>query len=220
LGIALKVQKRKRWKCPFGYCPSDFDTYSEVADHVLNTEFHRHHERFLCNEVGGFWAPIICYLNEKHTWPTIKDIFYADEAKAQIEVIPLQKEAADRLWKTSYHKHTEADIGHIRILQGLPWEDAIHFMKRITSTQTSTETSDVERQTQHRDESDEEVGDQEETEADTEVGEKRREVQQPIPIARPAFRPRQPQGPQRQEQWKIELLRQLSGSQPQSHSHS
>jgi hypothetical protein len=42
----------------------------------------------------------------------------------------------------------------------------------------STETSDVERQTKHRDESDEEVGDQEETEADTEadteVEEKRR----------------------------------------------
>jgi hypothetical protein len=42
LGIALKVKKRKRWKCPFGYCSSDIDTYSEVADHVLNTDFHRH----------------------------------------------------------------------------------------------------------------------------------------------------------------------------------
>jgi hypothetical protein len=74
LGIPLKVKKRKRWKCPFGYCPSDFDTYSEVADQVLNTEFHHHHERFLYNEVGGFGVPIICYLNEKHTWPTIKAI--------------------------------------------------------------------------------------------------------------------------------------------------
>jgi hypothetical protein len=34
LGIALKVQKKKRWKCPFGYCPSDFDTYSEVANQI------------------------------------------------------------------------------------------------------------------------------------------------------------------------------------------
>jgi hypothetical protein len=215
LGIALKVQKTKRWKCPFGYCTSDFDTYSEVADHILNTKFYRHNERFLYHELSGFWAPIISYLNEKHTWSTIKDIFYTDEAKTRIEVIPLQKEAADRLWKTAYHKNTEADIGHISILQRSPWEDAIHFMK-TAGTQTSTETSDVERQTRHRDESDEEVGDREETEADTEVEEKRREVQQPIPVSRPipAFRPRQPQGLQRREKWKIELLRHLSGSQP------
>jgi hypothetical protein len=180
----------------------------------LNTEFHRHYERFLYNEVGSFWVPIICYLNEKHTWPTIKDIFYADEAKARIEVIPSQKEAADRLWNLTDHKHTEADIGHIRILQGSPWEDAIRFLKRRASTQTSTETLDGERQTRHRDESDREVGDQEETEAGTTVELKRREVQQPIP----AFRPRQPQGPQRQEEWKIELIRHLSESQPQLQS--
>jgi hypothetical protein len=147
-----------------------------------------------------------------------KSHFYAHEAKARIDVIPLQKGAADRLWKTSYHKHAEADIGHIRILQGSTSEDAIHFMRKGPSAQMSTETSDVERQTRHRGESDEEVGDQEETEADTELEEKKREVQQPIP--RPAFRPKQPHGAQRQEEWKIELLRHLSGSQPQSHSQS
>jgi hypothetical protein len=172
--------------------------------------------------VGGFWAAVICYLNEKHTWPTIKDIFYADEAEARIEVIPLQKEAADRLWKTSYHKHTETDIGHIRILRGSSWEDAIHFLRRRASTQTSTETSGVKRQISHQDESDEEVEGQEETEADTEVEEKRREVQQPIPISipRPTFKPRQPQGPQRHEEWKVEQLRHLSGSQHQSQSQT
>jgi hypothetical protein len=67
LGIALKVKKWKKWKFPFGYCPSDFETYPEVANHVLNTEFHHLYERFLYSEVGGFWAPIICFLNENRT---------------------------------------------------------------------------------------------------------------------------------------------------------
>jgi hypothetical protein len=54
LEIALKVKKRKRLKCPFGYSPSDFNTYSDVADHVLNADFPRHYGRFWCSEVSGF----------------------------------------------------------------------------------------------------------------------------------------------------------------------
>jgi hypothetical protein len=58
-------------------------------------------------------------------------------------------------------------------------EDAIYFLRRRASTQTSAENSDVERRKKHRDESDEEVGDKEETEADTEVEEKRNPANKP-----------------------------------------
>jgi hypothetical protein len=84
-----KVKKRKRWKRPFGYYPSDFDTYSDVTDYVLNPDFHRHYRRFLYSEVGGFWAPIVCFLNEKGAWPTIKNMFLAHKVEAEIELMPL-----------------------------------------------------------------------------------------------------------------------------------
>jgi hypothetical protein len=121
-------------------------------------------------------------------------MFLADKAEAEIELMPLTKEIADQLWKTSRHKNTAADIGHIRVLQRSPLEDALHFLRRRrTSAQTSTANSDVERRKRHRDESSEEVGDKKETEADTEVEEKRTATWQARPI--PEFRPRQPQGP-------------------------
>jgi hypothetical protein len=128
LRIALKIKKQKRWKCPFGYRPSDFDTYSEVAGHVLNTDFHRHYERFFYSEVSGFWAPIIYFLNENRIWSTIKDMFLADKVEAEIELLPPRKEIADQRWKTSRHKYAAADIGHIRVLKGSPLKDILYFL--------------------------------------------------------------------------------------------
>jgi hypothetical protein len=145
LAVAVRVRKRKRWKCPFGYCPSEFDTYSEVAGHILNAEFHRHHERFLHNEVGGLWASIICSLNEKQAWPTAQDIFQGDKAKAQIEVMPMTREMANKIWRTSYTKYTAEDIGHVRAMPRSPMEEVIHFLRRGASALTSADTSDVER---------------------------------------------------------------------------
>jgi phosphopantothenoylcysteine synthetase/decarboxylase len=89
-------------------------------------------------------------------------MFLADEAEAEIELMPLPKEIADQLWRTSRHKYIAAEIGHIRVLQGTPLEDALHFLRRRASAQTSAETSDMEGRKRRRDESDEsdeEVGD-------------------------------------------------------------
>jgi hypothetical protein len=114
----------------------------------------------------------------------------ADKAEAEIEMMPLPKEIADQLWKTSRHRYTVADFGYIRVLQGSPLEDALHFLRTRTSAQTSAETSDVERRKRHRDESDKKVGEKEETETDREVQEKIRATWQTRPM--PEFRPRQP----------------------------
>jgi hypothetical protein len=53
-------------------------------------------------------------------------MFLADKAKAEVELMPLAKEIADQLWKTSRHKYTTADIGHIRVLQGHHWK--MHYI--------------------------------------------------------------------------------------------
>jgi hypothetical protein len=34
LGIALTGQKTKQWKCPCGYCETEFERYFMIADHV------------------------------------------------------------------------------------------------------------------------------------------------------------------------------------------
>jgi hypothetical protein len=44
LGVTLRANKRKRWKCPFGYCAAEFDRCSEVTDHVLNTKAYLNYE--------------------------------------------------------------------------------------------------------------------------------------------------------------------------------
>jgi hypothetical protein len=99
LGMEMRVTKGKRWKCPFGYCSTQFDNYKEVAEHVLHSNTHKDYEQYLYDKIGGFWAPIICYLNMKNKWPSVHDIFYKDEAKAEIELIQLDKTAADQMWK-------------------------------------------------------------------------------------------------------------------------
>jgi prepilin-type processing-associated H-X9-DG protein len=122
LGVTLRVNKRKRWKSPFGYCAANFDRYSAVADHVLNTRAHMNYEKYFYTEVGGFWAPIFAHLNSKREWPTVHQIFHNDQAEAQIEVIPMTREIANETWRTSCKKHTAEDIGHIRLMQGRQWK--------------------------------------------------------------------------------------------------
>jgi hypothetical protein len=95
LGVTLRANKRKRWKYPFGYCLAEFDRYSEVADHVLNTRAHLNYEKYLYTEVGGLWAPILAHLNSKREWPTVHQIFHNAQAEAQIEVIPMTREMAN-----------------------------------------------------------------------------------------------------------------------------
>jgi phage FluMu gp28-like protein len=63
-------------------------------------------------------------------------MFLADKVKAEVELMPLAKEIADQLWKTSRHKYTAADIGHIRVLQGSPLEDALHFLEANSINRT------------------------------------------------------------------------------------
>jgi hypothetical protein len=99
-------------------------------------------------------------------------MFLADEAEAEIELMPLPEELADQPWRTSRHKYIAAEIGHSRVLQGSSREDVLLFLRRRVSAQTSAETSDMEGRKGRQDEFDEEVGDKEETKADPEVQEK------------------------------------------------
>jgi hypothetical protein len=84
-GVTLKVNKSKRWKCPFGYCVAEFDRYSEITDHVLNPGAHKKYECYLYSQLGGFWAPILAHLNAIGEWPTAHQIF--------------QKDAIDSKWR-------------------------------------------------------------------------------------------------------------------------
>jgi hypothetical protein len=158
LGVMLKVNKSKRWKCPFGYCVAEFDRYSEIADHVLNTRAHKEYERYLDTEVGGFWAPILGYLNAPNEWPTAHQIFQKDGIDSRIEVIPMRLETAIRTWRTGDSRHTAENLGDFRVMPGSPMEDVLHYLRRRASAPTSADTSDVERLQRHRDNSDEEVG--------------------------------------------------------------
>jgi flagellar biosynthesis GTPase FlhF len=176
LGMAMRVNKVRRWKCPFGYCPSQFDHYSEVVEHILKTTIHDENERFLFDQLGGFWAAILGYWIKRKQWPRVSDLFCRDAARVTAELIPLTKEEADQLWKSSDIRVTERELGQRRFMPGSPLEDLIQFLRRRASTQTSTETSDVERRGRHRDQSDEEVSEQDETEADTEVEELKKEI--------------------------------------------
>jgi hypothetical protein len=213
LGLLPKPNKMKRRKCPFGYCVAEFDKYSEIADHVLNQRAHKEFEQYLYTRVGGFWASILAHLNETGNWPTVHEIFYADETKSISDVLPMTEEDADRTWRTNCNKHNAEDIGDYCLLPGSPLEDILQLLRRRASAPTSADTSDVERLQKHRDNSDGEVGDREETEVDSEVEEMRRQITQPVPL--PPLRPRLPQRPNPLPEWGIELLNRLAGKQIQ-----
>jgi hypothetical protein len=76
LEIRLQIDKPEKWKCPFGHCKSGFDSYSVTTDHINHS--HADHEKFLFNEVGGFWAPLLCHLNRTGEWPKVSEIMFAD----------------------------------------------------------------------------------------------------------------------------------------------
>jgi hypothetical protein len=133
LGVMLKVNKSKRRKCPFGYCVAESDRYSEIVNHVLNTGAHKNYERYLYTEVGGFWAPILGYLNATNEWPTAHQIFQKDGVDSRIAVIPMPLETVIRTWRTGYSRHTAEDFGDLRVMPGSPMEDVLHYLKRRAS---------------------------------------------------------------------------------------
>jgi hypothetical protein len=184
LGVALEVERRRVWKCPFAFCETRFERYADISEHIDQT--HRPHEKFLYREVGCFWAPIICHLNQRGQWPSIVDIFYGGEAQRKIKLIPLNRELSDQLWRTSEKTFSAETIGEARPLPGSPLEGLLHVLRRRASAQSSVETSELERLVSDRERSDDEdiVVSEEELEA------MRREVPQKKP--QPQFRPRLP----------------------------
>jgi hypothetical protein len=80
LGLDLKVQKRKAWRCSFGWCKRDFDRFIGMNNHAQDD--HLDYEKFLYNQVGGFWAPVLCYYNQHGSWPIVAEMFEDDLEQA------------------------------------------------------------------------------------------------------------------------------------------
>jgi hypothetical protein len=99
LGVDLNIETVNTWKYPCENCQTTFEESLIVSDHVDHS--HQSHEKFLEMDVSGFWAAVICHLPNTGRWPRISGIFFEGEAKGKSTLIPLDRDTADRLWRTS-----------------------------------------------------------------------------------------------------------------------
>jgi hypothetical protein len=86
LGLGLELWKRKAWRCPFGWRKRDFDRFIGMYNHVQDD--HEGCEKFLYNQVGGFWAPVLCHYNRCGCWPIVAEMFNDNLEQAELRVIP------------------------------------------------------------------------------------------------------------------------------------
>jgi hypothetical protein len=143
LGIGIVVGKQRRWRCPFATCLREFDQYAEISRHVELD--HEPSQQRLYSVLGGFWSVLFWHIRVTGEWPTAAGIFFQQGAPTRVEVMAIDREVADRVWKSSERMLTEEILGDVRILPGTPLEGLLHRLRRRASAQTSAETSEYER---------------------------------------------------------------------------
>jgi hypothetical protein len=131
LAVYMRVRKQTNWKCPFDLCPSEFQRYSQMSEHSMKD--HPEDEKQLYSTVGGFCGPLLCLFHRSEKWPTVFEIFTANQDLVQIEVLPRGRERADALWRRADRRLSEQDIGNERIRSGPPLEPIPRQLRRDAS---------------------------------------------------------------------------------------
>jgi tubulin beta len=92
LGIHLNVTRRREWRCPFLHCTAGFETFSENSDHIYS--HHKSQDQELYKYLGGFWAAILSFINEKGQWRLIRELFTTqDISHITSKTQPLQRQS-------------------------------------------------------------------------------------------------------------------------------
>jgi hypothetical protein len=120
LGLDLEVRKKKAWRCPFGWCKRYFNRFIEMYDHVQAD--HDLCEKFLSNQVGGSWAPVLCHYNQHGCWPVVVEMFEDDPEQAELRVIPANSDRATQVWTVSGQMLTDRVLGDMRLMPDSPLE--------------------------------------------------------------------------------------------------
>jgi hypothetical protein len=139
LGLGLEVRKRKAWRCPFRGCKRDFDKFIGMYNHVQDD--HSGYEKFLYNQVCGFWAPVLCHYNRCGCWPIVAEMFKDNLEQAKLRVIPANSDRATQVWKSSGRMLTDRQLGDMRLMPDLPLEGFLQILRGRASAIPSRETS-------------------------------------------------------------------------------
>jgi hypothetical protein len=123
LGINVKVTKRNKWKCPFGFCSREFENYAEIGEHIQNE--HQEYEQTIYSKVGGFWSSLLRCFHVSGKWPTVLEIFTSDKEQVQIEMSPMARFGADIIWKQGQYRLTYKELADTRVLPGTPLESLL-----------------------------------------------------------------------------------------------
>jgi hypothetical protein len=100
------------------------------------------HERHLYSKVGGFWAALLHNFHRWGRWPNINEIFFGDEQQVRILLTPLERDAADLLWRQSDPRLRLEESGDEWIMPGSQLEPLLRRFRREESAQASRETSE------------------------------------------------------------------------------
>jgi hypothetical protein len=108
-----------------------------ISDRIL-----RHHtgtENELYNQMGGFWAAIICVINETGEWPWVHEILaIREEGQIAFTTELLDKEPWDEAWRQGEKRISVRDLP-TRIPPGSPLESILHRLRRQACAQIAEE---------------------------------------------------------------------------------
>jgi hypothetical protein len=102
---------------------------------------HSGYEKFLYNQVGGFWALVLCYYNQHGCWLMVAEMFEDDREQADVRVIPANSDRATQVWKTSGRMLTDRQLGNMRLISDSPLEELLQILRGRASAGPSRETS-------------------------------------------------------------------------------
>jgi hypothetical protein len=110
-----------------------------MHDHVQAD--HEGCEKFLYNQVGGFWAPVLCHYNQRRCWPVVADMLEDDPEQAELRVIPADSDRATQVWKVCGQMLTERVLGDMRLMPDSPLEGLLQILREQASAGPSRQTS-------------------------------------------------------------------------------
>jgi hypothetical protein len=110
-----------------------------MYDHVQDD--HSGCEKFLYNQIGGFWAPVLCHYNQHGSWPIVAEMFNDNLEQAELRVLPADSDRATQVWKSSGQMLTDRRLGDMRLMPDSPLEWILQTLRGRASAGPSRKTS-------------------------------------------------------------------------------
>jgi hypothetical protein len=94
-GLDIEVEKQSLGQSPFDRCQAQFRNYLAVATHDHSS--HEAYQWYRFEQLGNFWAAVICDGHEMEQWPTVRALLCENKLKGRVRARPLTQDWTDQI---------------------------------------------------------------------------------------------------------------------------